>query len=418
MLRSALSRLQRPEGMRDVCCVVVEEVRKLTGFDRVLLYQFDEEGHGDVIEEDRADDVDAYWGHRFPASDIPRQARELYVLNWLRLIPNANYIPVRLVPERRPDDGAALDLSFSTLRSVSPIHLEYLRNMAVQASMSVSLVRNGKLWGLIACHHRSPRHVSFGARAACEVIGRVASLQIAALEEIESRVFRGVRSGVEAKLVDAMRNTQEEPAVALLKRGDALLALVDASGAAVCTSAGIRTVGATPSATQLETLLVWLAKVGGAGVLHTDHLSERHPPAAEYASLASGLLALTLPGVASSCVLWFRPEVVRTVSWAGNPAAKSVQLGTDGSQFHPRHSFETWKQVVRARARAWRHEEIDAAEDLRRRAIEVDLGRQICPGRTGRARSRRNRRHPVARLEDATASDSAREHDASSRSGG
>ncbi len=302
MLRSALSRLQRPEGLGDVCSVMVEEVRKLTGFDRVLLYQFDEEGHGDVIEEDRADDVEAYWGHRFPATDIPRQARELYVLNWLRLIPDATYTPVPLVPELRPDEGLPLDLSFSTLRSVSPIHLQYLQNMGVRASMSVSLVRNGKLWGLIACHHRFARHVNFATRAACEVIGRVASLQIAALEEIESRVFRRARSSVEAKLVNAMHNTQEEPALALLQRGDALLTLVDASGAAVCTSAGIRTVGATPSAIQIDALLLWIAKEGCASTLHTDRLSERHPPAADYASLASGLLALSLPAsLARTC---------------------------------------------------------------------------------------------------------------------
>ena len=376
LLRSALSRLQQPESLRDIASIAVEEIRNLTGFDRVLLYQFDEEGHGDVIEEDKADDVDAYLGHRFPASDIPRQARELYLLNWLRLIPNASYTPVPLVPELRPDEGAPLDLTFSTLRSVSPVHLEYLRNMGVQASMSVSLVLNGKLWGLIACHHRTPRHVSFAARSACEVIGRVASLQIAALQEIESRSFRGALGGVEAKLVDAMRNTQEEPALALLQRGDALLALVDASGAAVCTPAGIRTVGATPNAIELHALLAWVEREGCASALHTDRLSERYAPAAEYASVASGLLALALPGVESSYVLWFRPEIVRTVSWAGNPA-KSLLLEDGTTYFHPRQSFETWKQVLRARARRWRDEEVDAVEDLRRRAIEVDLARQI-----------------------------------------
>ncbi len=374
-LRSALSRMQRPESMRDICSITVEEIRRLTGFDRVLLYQFDEEGHGDVIEEARAEDVDAYLGHHFPASDIPRQARELYLLNWLRLIPNASYVPVPLIPERRPN-GAPLDLSFSTLRSVSPVHLEYLRNMGVEASMSVSLVRDGKLWGLIACHHRAAHHVSFAARAACEVIGRVASLQIAAIEEIESRTFRDSRAGIEAKLVDAMRNTQEEPTLALLQRGDALLALVDASGAAVCSSAGVHTVGVTPSSAELAALLAWIAREGCGSALHTDRLSERHPPAAAYSDVASGLLAVALPGVETSYVLWFRSELVRTVSWAGNPI-KATQAGEGREAFRPRTSFETWQEVLRGRSRDWRHEEVDAVEDLRRRAIEVDLGRQI-----------------------------------------
>ena len=149
-LRSALARLQRPSSVAEVCRIAVDEIRKITGFDRVLLYRFDVDGHGDVIEEARAVDVDTYRGLRFPASDIPRQAREMYLLNWLRLIPDAGYTPVPLVPELRPDISAPLDMSFCTLRSVSPVHLEYLQNMGVGASMSVSLVRAETLWGLVA----------------------------------------------------------------------------------------------------------------------------------------------------------------------------------------------------------------------------------------------------------------------------
>ena len=375
-LRGALARLQRPTSVSEVCAIAVDEIRNLTGFDRVLLYRFDVDGHGDVLEEARAQDVDAYRGLRFPASDIPRQARAIYLLNWLRLIPDATYTPVPLVPELRPDTGASLDLSFSTLRSVSPVHLEYLQNMGVRASMSVSLVRGEALWGLIACHHRAARHVSFAARAACEVIGRMVSLQIAALEELEGRTLRSALEGVEAKLVDVMRGAQEDQVAALLKRGDALLALVGASGAAVCTETGIRTVGATPSQGEVAALVGWLSKEGLSGILHTDALSERHLPAAAYADLASGLLALALPGVALSYVLWFRPEVVRTVKWAGDPT-KTVEVSDGGARYHPRHSFEAWKEVVRARARPWRLAEIEAAEDLRRRAIELDLTRQI-----------------------------------------
>ncbi len=375
-LRSALARLQRPSSVAEVCSIAVDEIRKITGFDRVLLYRFDADGHGDVIEEARAVDVDSYRGLRFPASDIPRQAREMYLLNWLRLIPDAGYTPIPLVPELRPDTGAPLDMSFSTLRSVSPVHLEYLQNMGVRASMSISLVRAETLWGLVACHHRHPRHVSFAARAACEVIGRVVSLQIAALEEIEARTLRSALKGYEATLVDAMRDAQEDPASGLVQRGDALLALVGATGAAVCAAGSVRTVGATPSTAQISALVAWLAKEGSSGILHTDALAERHPPAADYTHVASGLLALALPGVALSHVLWFRPELVRTVTWAGDPT-KTLEVSDGGARYHPRHSFNAWKQVVRARARPWRPAEIEAAEDLRRRAIELDLGKQI-----------------------------------------
>jgi chemotaxis family two-component system sensor kinase Cph1 len=375
-LRAALRRLQRPNSISELCVVAVEVVRKLTGFDRVMMYRFDELGHGDVIEESTGEGVTSYRGLRFPASDIPRQAREMYLLNWLRLIPDAAYTPVPLVPERRPDTGDPLDLSFATLRSVSPVHLEYLRNMEVRASMSVSLVDGEQLWGLIACHHRTPRHVSFAARAACEVIGRVVALQIGAQQELAIRAARHALRGVASTLVDAMRERQGDVATALVQRGDALLQLAGATGAAVCTANEIRSIGATPTSSQLAGLVAWLGKNLTGGTLHTHSLGERHPPAAEFAHVASGLLAMTLPEGAPSYVLWFRPELVRTVNWAGDPA-KSVVVSEGNQRLHPRHSFQEWKQVVRGSSRTWRGPEIEAIEDLRRRAIEADLTNQI-----------------------------------------
>jgi len=379
-LRTALAQLQRPHSLSELCKVAVHAVRSLTGFDRVLLYRFDEHGHGETIEESAAPGMATYRGLHFPASDIPRQARELYLLNWLRLIPDSSYVPVPLVPECRPDTGTALDLSFATLRAVSPVHLEYLRNMGAGASMSISLLRAEALWGLIACHHRVPHLVSFAARAACEMIGRVVSLQIAAHEEIEARGMRLALQGVEARLVEVMRDAHGEVVTALLQRSDALLELVGATGAAICTSAGIRTIGATPAPIQLAALVVWLGNEGSLGILHLDSLAERYPASAEYAHVASGLLVMTLPGAAPARVLWFRPEVVRTVTWAGNPE-KSMEADASG-RLHPRHSFDAWKEVVRHRARPWSLVEIEAAENLRRRAIEADLVKQIARAET------------------------------------
>jgi chemotaxis family two-component system sensor kinase Cph1 len=376
-LRAVLRRLQRPNSVGELCAIAVDAVRKLTGFDRVMMYRFDDDGHGDVIEESTGgDDVASYRGLRFPASDIPRQAREMYLLNWLRLIPDAAYTPVPLVPQLRPDALGPLDLSFATLRSVSPIHLEYLRNMDVRASMSVSLVEANKLWGLIACHHRTPRHISFAARAACEVIGRIMALQIAAQEELSVRASRDALRGTESRLVDAMRERHADVATALAQRGDALLQLAGATGAAVCTATEVRTIGATPTGVQIAALVLWLRQQGAAKLLQTHALAALHPPAAEYAQVASGLLAMSLPHVIPSYVLWFRPEIIRTVTWAGDPAKPVKESGTS-AQLHPRHSFEAWTQVVRGSSRPWSAAEIDAVEDLRRRAIEADLGNQI-----------------------------------------
>ena len=375
-LRHALARLQRPNTVAQLGAIVVDIVRRITGFDRVMLYRFDIEGHGNVVEEAVADGADSYRGRWFPASDIPRQAREMYVLNWLRLIPDATYAPVPLVPGLRPDTRGPLDLSFASLRSVSPIHLEYLRNMGVGASMSVSLVEDHRLWGLIACHHRTPRHLSFAARAACEVIGRVVSLQIAAQQELDVRTVRATLRGTEAQLADAMRASKAGIVAALAQRGDALRELVGASGTAIATATDIRTSGATPSDLQLVALVGWLRKSGASGILQTDRLASLHPPAAEYAHVASGLVALALPGSPLSYVLWFRPEVVQTVTWAGNPE-KSVEIVAGSTQLHPRHSFAAWTEIVRGRSKPWRTAELDAAEELRRRALEVDLTMQI-----------------------------------------
>jgi light-regulated signal transduction histidine kinase (bacteriophytochrome) len=374
-LRATLARLQRPNSVGELCVIAVDAIRKLTGFDRVMMYRFNEDGHGDVIEESASDEVASYRGLRFPESDIPRQARELYVLNWMRLIPDAAYVPVPLLaaPERHVEP---LDLSFATLRSVSPVHLEYLRNMDVGASMSVSLVESNRLWGLIACHHRTPRHVSFAARAACEVIGRIVALQIAAHEQLSIRTARDALRGIEARLVDGMRGRQADLATALVQRGDALMQLVGAAGAAVCTAGEIRTVGATPTSVQLGALVSWLGEHGTGAILHSNALAELHPPARDYAHVASGLLVMMLPHATPSYVMWFRPEIVRAVSWAGEPNKLIAPQAGDG-QLHPRHSFAAWTQVVRGTSLPWQIAELDAAEALRRRTIEADLTNQI-----------------------------------------
>ena len=375
-LRAALGRLQRPNSVGELCAIAVDAIRKLTGFDRVMMYRFDADGHGEVIDESRGDGVTSYLGQHFPASDIPRQAREMYLLNWLRLIPDAEYRPVMLIPDPGATRAAPLDLTFATLRSVSPIHLEYLRNMGVRGSMSISLVEADKLWGLIACHHRVPRHVSFAARSACEVIGRVVALQIGAQEALAVRSSRESLRGPESRLVEAMRDHARDVASALGRGGDALLQLTGATGAAVCTASEIRTLGATPTNSQIAGLLAWLGKQGGAGIFQTQSLTALYPAAAEYAHVGSGLLAMALPHSTPSYVLWFRPEIVHTVKWAGDPA-KAVENREGTPSLHPRRSFEAWTQVVRGSSRPWRPAEIDAAEDLRRHAIEADLTHQI-----------------------------------------
>ena len=381
-LRMALADLQLADTLSSLYQTVVRAVRRLTGFERVMLYRFDEDGHGSVEAEDREQNLDAYLGLHYPASDIPKQARELYLRNWLRIIPDARYTPTPLVPATRPDTGEPLDLSFCVLRSVSPIHLEYLANMGVAASMSISVVVRGRLWGLVSClNHSSPRFIDYDRRSACEAIGRLVSLQIGALEERERTTLREARQSVREALTEVMLGSSEHEVLeALLTRPDDLLGLVNAQGAAFV-GESIRTCGSVPSEPLLLETAHWLDEREAGSPFATSSLSSRFPPAEEAKDVASGVLSIALPGVPRRRLMWFRPEVVQTVFWGGDPR-KPVEPDPL-TRLHPRRSFDKWKEEVRLRAQPWTTADVEAAEELRQRAVEIDLERQL--GRAHRA---------------------------------
>jgi chemotaxis family two-component system sensor kinase Cph1 len=342
---------------------------------------FDEEEHGCVDAEAKEPALEPYLGLHYPASDIPRQARQLYLKSWLRIIPDARYVPARLVPALWPDTQAPLDLSFSVLRAVSPIHLEYLANMGIVASMSVSLIVRDRLWGLIACvNHSGPLAIPYELRSACEVLGRLTSLQIAALEEREAASRRASHRATQEALAEAMRagDNTEDVLEALLARPAELLELVGAEGAAVVTAEELSTCGRTPSPALLGALASWLQERGDLAVFATASLPALFPAALEAKDVASGLLTFALPGAPPRRLLWFRPEIVQTVSWGGDPR-KPVETDP-GMRLHPRHSFDLWKEEVRLRSSRWTVGDIEDAEDLRHSAVEIDLERQVRRG--------------------------------------
>jgi two-component system, chemotaxis family, sensor kinase Cph1 len=375
-LRLALADLQSAETVAALGQSVVQTVRNLTGFERVMLYRFDEDGHGSVDAESVAPGFDPYLLHRYPASDIPRQARALYLRNWLRIIPDARYTPSPIVPSVGPNTGRPLDLSFSVLRSVSPIHLEYLANMGVRASMSVSLIVRGALWGLISCvNHTEPRPVAYEVRSACESIGRLVSLQIAALDEHERARLREARRATLLTLSAAMHAGPGDDVLGgLLAQPAALLSLVDAGGAAILVDGRARSCGGTPSESLLGAIASWLERLAPEEPFATSSLATSLAEAAAAKDVASGLLTIALPGTGRR-LIWFRPELVHEVVWGGDPhkpAAIDPQL-----RMHPRKSFENWKEEVRLHARRWTAADLEAAEDLRRTAVEIDLCRQL-----------------------------------------
>lgn len=377
-LGRTLRRLQGATSLHELYEISVREIQALTGYDRVLIYRFEGEGHGQVIAEASSPGMDTYNGLFFPASDIPAQARELYRLNWLRIIPDARYMPVPLVPLLRPDTLSPLDMTHSLLRSVSPIHCQYMKNMGVLSSMSISLLKDDRLWGLISCGNRQPLLVPHGLRAACQTIGQVLSMQISALVEAEVVQQRKKKEVLLGELVQAMRLAAHQDVLeALAQNPEKLMALTGASGIAVLVEERLHTCGACPSDEQIQALYAWV-KQQPAGIYESSSLSTDFPAAHEYQDVASGLLCFTLPKPVDNAVFWFRPEVKDSVHWSGDPS-KPVEFSEaeGGSRLQPRKSFEIWKEQVDGKAHRWSGGDLFAAADLRRSALETDLSRQV-----------------------------------------
>jgi light-regulated signal transduction histidine kinase (bacteriophytochrome) len=356
-----IARLQSAADLPALCNSAAEAVAQLTGFHRVMVYRFDSEWNGEVIAEVKAPELEPYLGLHYPASDIPEQARRLYLKSWLRLIASSAYQPAALTPLLNPITGRPLDLSLSTLRSVSPVHLEYLRNMGVQCSMSISLIRDERLWGLIACHHGEPRILPYARRAACELLGQIMSAQLLAKEEALRHTENLAAREVQLRFFDYL-SAEENFIDALVKYTPTVLEFLSATGAAICVDGECMLLGETPSKADVCRLVEIVRTQPHEAVFHTDVLHRLHPGAAAYQDVASGLLAVALSELKNDYLVWFRPEVVRTVAWAGNPQKPAED---DGHRLAPRKSFALWKEQVTGRSRPWQEAEVTAALELR-----------------------------------------------------
>ncbi|MCF6743990.1 GAF domain-containing protein [Blastococcus sp. KM273128] len=359
-LPTVLQRLSASATLDDLSAVLARDVRALTGFDRVMVYRFDPEWNGEVIAEDRRADLEPFLGLWFPASDIPAQARALYATNWMRLIPDAGYRPVPLEPPTV--GGRPLDLSGAMLRSVSPVHLEYLANMGVRASMSISLVDRGKLWGLIACHHYAgPHRPSYTDRTAAEFLGRTASLLL------PTQVVTGEQGDVvevaqrQAELAAVVGRTPRSLAAALTDGEVTALDLLPAAGVAVRLGGQLHLLGTTPPAERIGPLV---ADLLAAGVRATDAVSRVVPAAADLAATASGVLVAEVAGGRGDYLAWFRPETLREITWGGNPYTSKTAQTDAGPRLSPRRSFDAWSETVRERSQPWLDHEVEAARGL------------------------------------------------------
>ena len=363
---------ERAADLTALCDRAAALFRELTGFDRVMVYRFLDDGAGVVAAEARAASLNGFINHHFPASDIPRQARALYVRNRVRVIPDVNYRPAPLRPAAA--GLAELDLSDVDLRSVSPVHVQYLRNMGVRASASVSIVKDGLLWGLIACHNLTPRGLSQGERLACQVLAGGLARQVRGKEEAgDYRDRLRLRSAEDAVLgrLGALAN------VADLARttGDELRRMLEADGFAAIQGKEMHLVGRCPDRQDVREVAAWCRTRADATPLHTTSLADLLPSAAAYRDLASGLLAVTVSTEEPTQLLWFRAEKLEVVNWAGNPH-KAVTAGP-GEALTPRTSFSAWSEEVRGRSRAWTPAEVDAAQRLTRALFDARQNQRI-----------------------------------------
>ncbi len=371
-LRKNLARLHEAHTAREAAMATVRHVRQLTGFDRVLVYQFDNAWNGHVIAEDRDPELTPYLDLCFPASDIPPQARELYRLSRTRLIADASYRPSPVVPELSPRTGLPLDLSYSVLRSVSPVHLEYLQNMGVATSMSFSIVAAGKLWGLISCHHRTPRAAPIGIREACDFAAQALSSIVVTLTE-RAEYERRIRNKSIMTQLLAYMTEHDQFMEGLRHHPGELLAFAAAGGAAIVWEGNCSLIGATPSEQHVLALTDWLVSRGREDLFCTDRASQDVPDGADIEAVASGILAISISKLYRSFVVWFRPEVVRTVTWGGDPNKAVSPSDEEPGRLHPRKSFEAWKETVRGRSKPWHAGDVETAREFRNAIVGVVL---------------------------------------------
>ncbi|WP_075792514.1 ATP-binding protein [Massilia putida] len=368
-----LHKVNDSSSIESLAALACQHVRSVTGFGRVLVYRFDADGHGHVMAEARDERYHSYMGQHFPASDIPVQARELYKLSRIRLIQDATYTPAPLVPPLNPVTGKPNDLSFAALRSVSPVHLQYMRNMNTLASMSVSLMVRGELWGLISCHNEGPTPVAFEKRTACEQLGQILALCIESREDAADLQFRlEVRRTMVSMLAGLTQGSDFIENLSSVFPD--LLRFARASGVAIMVDDRILTYGDTPEQDDILALVNWLTLHDHGDVFHTDKLSALYPPAERMIRNASGLLAMPISRIHKHYLLWFRPEWVHTIEWAGNPHSKAPAPGAP-TQLSPRTSFAAWRETIHGTSLPWHGGEIEMALEFRTALLGIALER-------------------------------------------
>ncbi|QHS57851.1 GAF domain-containing protein [Mucilaginibacter sp. 14171R-50] len=362
MIGRSISEMLADKSLQNLLNNSAAQVKSIIGYDRVMIYRFAEDGHGEVIAEARNPDLQSWLGLHYPASDIPKQARELYKHNLTRLIANVNTEATGILTSA--DNDVPLDMTNAQLRAVSPIHIQYLKNMGVDSSFSISLLYKKELWGLIACHNYSPRFIDYRSRESAKLIGQILSSALEFRQDEENQQLQErYKSAVDQLSRLMLKDNNIE--YALTGHNVTLLNTVDATGAVLIFENSVTKLGITPTDTQISGLVHWLKNNVAETFYYTSKLPSEFAEAALYRDVASGIMVSMLSRELGEYVIWFKPELRQTITWAGNPE-KPVEVNADGiSHISPRHSFEAWSQTVSGTSKKWTNEEIKSAVRLR-----------------------------------------------------
>jgi two-component system, chemotaxis family, sensor kinase Cph1 len=349
---------ERADNLITLCQDIANETKLVTGYDRVMIYRFDKDNNGEIIAESKNDDLESWLGLHYPHTDIPVQARELYVRNHIRMIVDVNYTPVPLFTKNEIGDTTTVDLSLSFLRSVSPIHIEYLKNMKVGATFGISLMHNKKLWGIIACHHYAPKYIPYYIRLAAHLQSIFLSSQIDVRQmaddfELVKDTDKKMQAAIE--LLSKEETSISDPAV-LQQLKDVLCA----DGILLIHKKEIFTQGIVPEEAAIQPLADWLFKTVHNDGFYTSRLIDNYPLAERFSEQTAGLFCKILDPTSKSCIIWMCQPQEKIINWGGDPN-KAVSVDSDNRMLTPRKSFELWKQSVRHQSRDWKKPELNAA---------------------------------------------------------
>lgn len=371
-----VSYLNDAQNLKQLCQSIASETRSITGYDRVMIYRFDKNYNGEVIAEAKRDDLLPLLGHNYPHTDIPAQARALYLTNMLRMIVDVDYQPVPLYTIADEQQEKHLDLSLSILRSVSPIHIEYLKNMGVRATLTISLIQDNKLWGLISCHHYSPKNIPHYTRLSALLQGYFFTSQIRVRQAADEYNYAQL---IEQKIQPALELMSADNFIEQHYDNPLLREAIRASGFVIVLNEIVYRNGNVPPDEQLFPLLQWLKQYSTSGHYSTDHLVEVYAPATDMSDTVAGLIYHTLDSENKNCVIWLRPEMEKSINWAGNPS-KAIVMDAAGARLSPRKSFELWKEVVKCYSEEWVTPELTVAarlaNSLQKQAHLADIRRE------------------------------------------